>query len=341
MMSAVVLAAGGQLEVTERPMPALERSDDVLIRVKAVGICGSDLHALADPPGHPSRPGVVFGHEFSGVVAEVGESVTGLRIGDRVAVDPNPGCGRCDECRSAQPNACSTLLSNPYVDYRWPNTPGFFRDGGLAEFCVLPEHYFHRAASDADPVELAMAEPLACALNVIEKVEPKPLDTAVVLGGGPIGLLAVMLLARFGVRRIALVEPSEARRSLGMRIGATETYSTMPGEHPDRSFSIVIDAVGVLFDEAIGLAEFGGRIGLIGLNTARRQAVDAARISLHEITVRGAFLTRFTMVQAVRLIEAGQLPLRDLVTHRLPLSRIGEALDLIRDGRAVKVIVEP
>ena len=112
-MLAAVFKGEGRLEVEQRPVPKIQRDDDVILQVGAVGLCGSDLHIIDRPQGHPAKPGVIMGHEFAGRVVAVGEGVEGLNPGDHVAVDPNPGCGRCKMCRRGFPNACIPLFTNP------------------------------------------------------------------------------------------------------------------------------------------------------------------------------------------------------------------------------------
>lgn len=348
-MTAAVFGGPGSLELTTRPVPTIVNDDDVIIRVKAVGICGSDLHAMHTPPTHPGKAGVIFGHEFCGEVVEVGPAVTTVSPGDFVAVDQNPPCGRCEACRNGRPNFCIPLFENPHVDYPWPNTPGFFWDGGMADFTKVPEYFTYRIENDIAPELIVLAEPLGCALNAVEKVGSRAGDRAVVLGGGPIGLLSAMLLKHFGATQVIVVEPAAARREAALKMGAdaaidpiredlAQTVQRLTGGH---GADVVIEAVGNQLDNAVEIAADEARINVIGLNSAYRAGFSPMTLTVKELAISGAFLMRYTMRPALKLIESQELPLQHLVSHVLPLAQVHEGFELANRGEGLKIVFQP
>lgn len=172
-MLAAVFKAEGRLALEERPEPALEAPDDVVIEVEACGICGTDLQILAEPPGHPARPGVVLGHEFVGRVAFSGPAASELQPGQRVVVDPDPKCGRCSSCRAGRPADCERI-----------EALGVVRDGALARWTKAPAAAVYPLSDDPSSEEAALIEPLACVINGVNRAAPRPGESALVLGAG-------------------------------------------------------------------------------------------------------------------------------------------------------------
>src|SRR5512132_2857070 len=206
-MLAAVFAREGTLEMQQRPIPALNNPADVLIEVEGCGICGTDLHILETPPGHPATPGCILGHEYIGRVVEAGAEVTTLRPGHRVAVAPNISCGVCRACKAGRPNHCVRFT-----------TLGIFRDGGLARYNVAPERACH-LLSDTLPFEDAVwTEVLSCVANSVDNVKPQPGETAVVIGGGPVGALHALLFRAAGAR-VVVTDVSAKRLAAPAPVG--------------------------------------------------------------------------------------------------------------------------
>lgn len=336
MMSAGVISGIGRFEVVQRPVPLVTRPDAVLLEVKACGVCGSDLHILSDPPGIEATIGTVLGHEFTGVVREVGSDVSELKPGDRVVVAPNVACGQCVYCRRGLPNHCANFT-----------THGVFIDGGLAPFVVVGAASCFPIADHVPDHLAALAEPLSTVVAGAQKAEVFPGDTALVLGAGPVGLMFIALLRLAGARVIA-VEPSPYRSEKATQMGAdlvldprnqdvvaeVEKVTELGGA------DVVVDAVGSQLGAALRTVRVGGNIVLFGQNDQARTEVAQGMIVRKEIRLVGSFVGKDVFPTAIRLLEEGRVDFAPLVTHRIGLDQLPAALDELRAGRAVKVEVE-
>lgn len=349
-MLAAVFKGQGVLELEQRSKPQLERPDDIVLRVRAVGICGSDLHILDVPATHPAKPGVIFGHEFCGEVVEIGPEVRDLAVGDLVAVDQNPPCGRCNSCRTGSPNFCQVVFDNPECDVPgWPHTPGQWWDGGMAAFVRVPSYYAYRVSPTARMEHIVVAEPLGCVLNGVHKAGVNAGETAVVIGGGPIGLLAVMVLKHLGAGEIIVVEPAEERRDMALRLGATasidpigiDVVAAVKGAAGNRGPTLIYEAVGSQLDAAVAMAADEARIVIVGINSAVTAGFPPTEIVTKELSIHGAFLMRNTMREALDLIESGAIPVHEIVSHVLPLEQVLEGIRMARSGEALKVVFTP
>jgi threonine dehydrogenase-like Zn-dependent dehydrogenase len=335
-MPAAVLVDEGTLAITERPRPRLRRPGDVLIDVEACGICGMDLHILSRPPGHPCRLGVVLGHEFVGVVCEVGSEVRSLRAGDRVVVEANVACGACRWCHRGLVSHCEHFT-----------THGVFTDGGLAPQVAVTARACHRIAHSVPAHIAALAEPLSCVVHGARLAAIQPGETIAVVGAGPIGLLFCALLDLAGATVVA-IEPSPVRRSLALTMGAVAALDPDVDDVRGRVLDLTggfgadatIDAVGDQMAACLDLVRKGGRTILFGIDTQARAEICQARITRDEIQVLGAYVGRNVFPAAIRLLEQGRLDLEPMVTHRVRLDQVPWAVDRLRAGKAAKVIVE-
>ncbi len=335
-MRAAVFHGNGELRVQDWPVPHVERPDDVVIRVEACGVCGSDLKVMAVPPGHPSTPPVVLGHEFIGRVVEVGPAAGDVKVGMRVAVDPDPKCGACAYCRAGRPENCLNVVAL-----------GVYADGALAELVRAPAASVFPLAESVPLETAALIEPLACVVNAVNnRALPRPGESAVVFGAGTIGCLFVALLRAGGASPVVVVEPSEARWPVARAVGADATLT--PGDFAQRrsellplGADIIVDAVGSQLATAIDHAAMGGRIVLFGQDANVVAPVKQYTITERSLTILGTYITHYTFPTAIRLVESGALPLAPIVTHVLPLERTLEGLDLLRSGVATKVVLTP
>lgn len=329
-MLAAVFEGPHHLVLQERERPEVTAPDDVLVRVEACGICGTDLHVLEEPPGHPGTRGVIMGHEFVGYVDDVGEDVQRVRRGDRVVVQANMPCGACRFCAENHFNQCLRMTTN-----------GIFRNGGLAEYAVIPEAGVHPIPSDIPAAVAALIEPLSCVVHSVRQLNPTPGEDAVVLGGGPIGLLFVAVLAATGLRRVVCVEPSPERAAIARVVGAHLVQTPEDFDAGGFEGHVVVDAVGSLLPAAIDAARPGGRIALFGMNSQVAPPVKQFDITRKELTVVGSYVGSSTYPQAISLLASGRIDLAPLVTSIVPLAEVNNGLDRLRAGTEVKVVVTP
>ena len=318
-------------------MPSLASDDDVLLKIDSASICGTDLHILSVPPGHPATPGSMLGHEYVATVEQVGSAANGLESGDRVVIDPNLTCGLCRPCRSGQTNCCENMT-----------TLGIFRNGGLAEFNVAPAKALHKINRDVPPEQAALAEPLTCVLHAFEKVLITPGASVVVIGAGPIGLLFSMLYKSAGAGMTIVIEPVDYRRQVAEACGAdtvldpTAVDSTEAIQSATRGGAdVVIDAAGRFFQQALDLARPGGRVILFGMDQRAECSVKQFGITRSEVTIFGSFIQNTAFPKVVKILESGILPMEKLVTHQFGLEEFGSAIELLRQGQAVKTVLSP
>jgi len=334
-MAAAVFEGPGVLSVLERPSARVERPDDVLIAVRASGICGTDLQILSVPPGHPAPHGVVLGHEFTGEVIEVGEQVQGLGPGDHVVVAPNVSCGQCPPCRRGLRNHCES-----YTTY------GIHVDGGLAPLVRVQAAACHPISARVPWHVAALAEPLSTVVHGARGAQPFPGETAVVIGGGPIGLLFTALFGLAGCQ-VVVVEPTPGRAALAEAMGATrvvgpgaEAVATARELSGGMGADLVVDAVGSQLGPAVELVRKAGRIVLFGVNERARTDLAQIDVTRNELTIMGTFVGQDVFPAAIGLLEAGGVDWEQMVTHRIGLPELPDAVDELRAGRAVKVEVE-
>ncbi|MBI5118120.1 alcohol dehydrogenase catalytic domain-containing protein [Candidatus Poribacteria bacterium] len=336
-MVAAVFEGNGVLQLRKKPVPAVSREKDVLLRIEVASVCGTDVHILSVPPGHPANAATILGHEYVGEVIDAGNGVTHLKKGDRVVVNPNLACGFCAYCRKALPNMCENMT-----------TLGIFIDGGFAEYNLAPCDALFAISKETPLEEAIFAEPLSCVLNGIRKLKPLPGESALVLGAGPIGLYFVSILRMAGLKEILVSEPNSKRARMARKMGATEVISRGDTQLEEIvrartgvGADIVIDAVGALMKEAVASARKGGRVLLFGMNSRAMAEIRQNDITRNEIEIIGSFIANATFPATVSLLESGRLNLKSLVTHRFKLREIHKGVDAMRRGEAIKVLVDP
>lgn len=336
-MRAVVFHGSGQWGLVAAPRPRIQAVNQVLLQVDRAGICGTDLHILSVPPGHPATPGSILGHEYVATVADAGPDVRELRAGDRVVVDPNITCGVCAYCRLGLSNVCDRMT-----------TLGIFQDGGLAELNLAPARALHRISRDVPLDRAIFAEPLACVLHAFERSALVPGERVAILGAGPIGLLFLLLFKVAGAGKVLVIEPTAFRRGMAAELGADASLDPR-AQDPVAEVTaatgvgadIVVDAAGTLLPDALKLVRRGGRVVLFGVNQHGEQSLSQYLVTRHEITILGSFIQRTAFPKVVRILEAGLLPVEKLITHRLGLDDVGQGLSAMRAGEAIKVVVAP
>jgi L-iditol 2-dehydrogenase len=312
---------------------------EVLLRVRAAGICGTDYRLFTGerPVAYPLVPG----HEFIGEVADTGAGVGRVAVGDRVAVEPNWGCGRCDLCRDGSGNLC---LARTAV--------GIDRAGGFAELCVLPERACWVAPSGLTDDQLLLTEPLAVVVRAVARATPRAGESAAVIGAGTLGLLALQVLRAHGcrvlvvsrtARRLALARALGAERvvALGDEGGdAVEAARALSGrDGVDLAVETAGTATAVEFILGrVGFVRPGGRVVLSGL-PHEPAAIPFFWLVRRELDVRGSMIYQQEFGEALALLARGAVEIAPLLTHRFPLGDIGAALEAHRQPGAIKVAV--
>ncbi len=326
----------GRLAYEPRPIPAIAAPDDVIVRIEACGICGTDLNILAVPPAHKAIPGIVIGHEGVGVVVEKGSAVSGLNLGDRVVVANRLTCGQCAYCRRGLDNQCTNY-----------QTIGTTVDGAFAPFLAAPARALWKISPDVPRDDAALFEPLACAVGSARRASFQPGDNVAVIGAGPMGLLFVLLYRAMGAGKIVVIDIAPYRldfaRSLGVDAALHADVTDIAAEVKQITglgADIVVDAVGNQLAQAVALARRGGQIILFGLRPHDNPPVKQYTITRYDLTIHGTFVGLHPFAQTIQLLESGRLQPSLLVTHRLPLSQLERGVELMRTQQAMKVLIE-
>ena len=335
-MHALVYRGPGSLEVEERPTPE-PGPGDVLVRVQACGICGTDLRIAAGAHrAYPDGTVRVPGHEISGVVEAAGDGAP-FATGDRVFVAPNVGCGRCDQCLAGRINLCRT-----------PQALGITRDGALATHLLAGADLVSQGnllplPNGADPAAVAVAEPLACVLRGQRPCRIAAGDRVLIIGAGPIGLLHLLAARTRAPEAIVVSEPSPSRRAQAAERGAD--LAVGPDEL-EGTFDVVIVAAPAGSAQAVALerASPGGRVNFFaGLPRGGSLVeLDTNLIHYKELLVTGTTAcTTEDCREALELVLSGAVDTGRLVTDRRPLAEAVEALAAARSGEQLKVVIEP
>lgn len=333
-MRAAVIEGPGKVTVREVPEPE-PAPDEVVIEVDSAGVCGTDLHLLRGelPYPYPITPG----HEVVGTVVEVGRDVSSIEPGSRVTFDPNIPCGKCYFCRRMRFNHC--------LD--WQGI-GITREGGFAERVAVPGKVVYPVGDM--PFERAVfAEPLACVVYGVLRAAPKPGDRVLLFGAGPIGLLLLQVLKVAGATSVTVVEVREERLRLAEELGAERTvragHEEALKEEAPFGYDIVVDATGVpeVVSKCADFVTPGGKVLLFGVcPEGATVRLSPFQIYRRDITILGSFALNYTMDRALELLSSGSVRVEPLISHRFPLERFPEALELVgSDEPSLKVLVRP
>jgi L-iditol 2-dehydrogenase len=334
-MRAVVVERPGALTLQRVPRPD-PGPGEILVRVGAAGLCGSDVELLEGRrPARYVRYPIIPGHEWAGTVEAVGPGVDSLEEGAVVVAEGFRACGDCARCREGRTNLCC-------ADYA---ETGFTHAGAFADFLCVPARLVHRLPSGTDLAAAAVLEPAACVAQGLLEVDLRPGMNVAVVGSGTLGLLAVSLLSRVSPEHLALVGTRAPRLALGKALGATETWNVRLDEHPKPGFDLVFEAAGTVEGArtAIGLARRGGTVVLEGIS-GEPDGVGADDVVLGHLRVQGVFgASRTAWRWVTELFAAGLLDTRPLVSHSFPLEEHAAAFDTIADrrGDALKVQLTP
>ena len=340
VMRSAVYRRPGDVGVEERPVPR-PGAGEVLVEVAYCGICGSDLHIMIEGWG---KPGTVGGHEFTGIVAAVGDGVAQWAPGDNVVCGPSPRCGECRRCREGKPSQCERRSES--IDSNL--------GGAFARYVLTDARSLLRLPEGMSPRVAALAEPLAVALHGMTRSGIVPGDSAMVFGAGPIGALTIAALVAEGIGPVVVVEPGERRRRLAADLGATEVLDPTELEtfrpwEPERQSARAVDAVfecsGKKAAMEAGFYQLrrGGRLVLVGAGM-EAPSFDPNRLILNELVVCGSFVyDAGGFEHALELLASGRLPVDVLIDpDDVSLDGLGDAMVGLAEGRiAGKVMVVP
>ncbi len=322
----------------ERDVPELE-SDEVLVKVRASAICGSDLHIARGK--HPSVPlPATIGHEFSGDIVAAGSEVSKARVGQRVTVEPCVACGKCDACRHGQYGYCEHLT----FTYREG-------DGAMADYVVVKERYAYELPDYLTYETGALIEPLSVATHAVRRADVRLGDTVLVIGAGAIGMMVAAMCRRSGAARVIISDFSDQRLAVAREVGATDTVNggkedleevvsrLTDGRGVDKSFECV-GRESCLLQAAMTL-KHNGVATVIGIYENPDVSFPVSRLVTHEIKIQGA--QGYCWDFPVALAAARDIPLERFITHEFPLAELQKALDtaLDRTSGSIKVVLKP
>ena len=334
----------GNFAVCDVPEPKIVNPDDVLIKIFAAGVCGTDVHIFEDT--FQNYPPVVLGHEFSGVVVDVGEEVVGFKPGDRVVGEPHTlFCGKCEVCRAGKIQLCQKKRS-----------PGWGIDGAFTNYLIMPELFLHRVPDNIADDIAALAEPMAIVTHsVIERARVEPQDVVAIIGAGPIGLLSAVAAKAAGAGTIILLgtDVDEQRRFPAAReMGINTTINVMQQDAEKqileitngRGADLVVEASGVEggINTSIDIVKKCGRICVIGMPNEDFTSVQWLKMIKKVLDVTFNLSSSvYSWERALSIMSTTEYRLDPIITHRVSIENWEEAFKYIADGNAIKVLFVP
>lgn len=343
-MKALLLSEYSVLDVVDLPMPR-PSAGEVLIRVSACGICGSDVHGYDGTSGRRIPP-IVMGHEAAGTIAALGAGVSQFHEGQSVTFDSTVYCGECDYCRRGEVNLCDRrqVLGVSTAEYRRP--------GAFAEYVVVPARVVHSLPEQLSPEKAAMVEPLAVALHAVELSGANTESTAFVIGAGMIGLLVLQALKSKGISRILVSDVDDARLNLAAELGATATFNAKTSDvsaevlklTDGRGADVALEAVGSTptVKTAIESVRKGGAVVLIG-NIASSVEIPLQTVVTRQIRLQGSAASAGEYPRCIELLASGRVNVDPLISVVAPLEEGAQWFNRLhaREGNLMKVILTP
>lgn len=344
-MKAAVLHGVRDLRVEDLPVPQVAPERDVLVRLRSVGICGSDVH-FHERGGigkYPLTAPTVMGHEAAGEVVEVLDEARGLRVGDRVAVEPGYPCRRCEFCRSGRYNLCPRVvfLAAPPVH------------GAFAEYLAWPSDFLYPLPEALSLDEGAMIEPLAVGMWAATRGGVRPGDTVGILGAGPIGLTTLQAAIAHGATRAIVSDLVPMRLELAERLGATDLIDAGDPKAEarimeltgGRGVDVAFECAGAIpaLQMALRITRNGGTAQLVGMPAEQHPQIPLYELINREVDLRGLFRYAGCYPPAIALVAAGRVDVASLVTHHFSLDEAPDAMAFVRDHRdeVIKAIIHP
>ncbi|KKK34991.1 alcohol dehydrogenase [Salinicoccus sediminis] len=335
-MKAIQVEKPGQLNIVELEKPVIEKGDEVIVKIKNVGICGSDVHIYHGSNPFTSYPRVI-GHEVSGIVEQVGEAVTSLAPGDLVALEPITYCGECYACRNGQPNVCDSL-----------EVFGVHRDGGMAEYLKADENNWHRVPGNVSEEAAALMEPMTIGAQATYRGEVREGDTVFVIGAGPTGI-ACLLQAKQRGAKVFISDFNQNRLDYAKSIGADAIIQPNEVDAEEEInrltngelANVVIDAVGLpqTFQQAVELASIAGRVVTLGFNE-QPSSIPSLLLTKKELKVAGSRLQTHQFPKVIDQVGRGEIDPTQIISQRYSMDQIHDAFELLENNpEAVRKIV--
>jgi len=334
---------GGDIMLEEVDLPNLTKSNQVLVEIKACGICGTDLKIMEG--GHPANDNIILGHEFSGVIREVGENIQDLEIGDKVVVDPNEKCGYCINCRRGLSNLCEYMALG--------TTFGIFQNGGFAKFCVLPRSSLFKLPEKIDLVAASLIEPLSCAVHCHNIANVKESDNVAIIGAGPMGLIIESVIRKHPIKRLISIEIDEWRGQKALELGAdlfinpdtTNVQKEIMKVTNNEGADVIIDAVGIskTFEMATKFWAPGARLICFGQDYRAEAKIKPNDIVRYQRQILGSYIGYAEdFLDAIELIANKAIEIDKLITKVIPLEKlISTGFNLMKERKCVKIITIP
>ncbi|MBM7553235.1 NAD(P)-dependent alcohol dehydrogenase [Thalassobacillus pellis] len=343
-MKAAVMNDTFDIEVKELAVPELN-PDEVLIKVMAVGICGSDIHYYEHGKIGPYvvESPIILGHECAGVVVKIGEEVTRHKVGDRVAVEPGITCGTCEYCKAGRYNLCPEVefLATPPVD------------GAFVQYFKHRDDFVHPIPDDLSFEEGAFIEPFSVGIHAAKRTQLQPGSTVAIMGMGPVGLTAVAAVKAFGAKKVIVTDLSPVRLEAAKKMGADHIIHATE-ENVDEKIQEITGGKGVdtafetagnpkALQSALAAVKRGGKLAIVGLPPINEIAVNVPLIADNEIDICGIFRYVNTYPQGIEFLSSKLVDMHELITDRFPLERTWEAMEKARTDKqgSIKVMVYP
>lgn len=326
-MKAILVSEAMKIEVVEKEKPLINNSNEVLIKVKAAGICGSDMHIYHGTNPLATYPRII-GHEFVGEIIEIGEDVRSVDVGDRVAIEPIFFCGECYACRSGRHNVCEQL-----------EVMGVHRDGGFQEYVVVPENKAHKFADHISWENAVLIEPFTIAAQSTSRGDVREGDVVFISGAGPIGLTILQYSIYKGAKCI-VVDLDESRLKTAKELGAEYTINPSKEDVVKKVFEVTngvganvsIDAVCIkqTFEQAIKVTSAAGRVVVLGF-TDETSDIPQLPITKSELAILGSRLQADKFPEVINLFNEGKLNSDILISHKFEFKDIDKAIKTIEN----------
>jgi L-iditol 2-dehydrogenase len=343
-LKALVYTKPYSLEYSDFPDPVVG-DDDVLVRVKACGICGSDVHGFTGKTGRRIPP-LIMGHEAAGIVERLGKNVSGFKKGDRVCFDSTVYCNRCEACRAGLFNRCDKR------QVLGVSVPAFKRHGAFAEFVAVPWWIVSKIPDELSFVKAALLEPASIGTHAANRAPISNNDTVVVIGSGTIGLFILQGTKLRGAAKIIAVDINEFRLDMAKKIGADRLVNPLSSdlseailqETEGKGANVTLEAVGYAktFADAVSVTRMGGYIVAVG-NLQKKAEFDLQQLVAKEHTFIGSYASSGEFRDCIELVASGKINVEPLISDILPLAEGPDAFDrlLKAEENLLKIVLEP